>query len=155
MKKIAGFVTALFLLVACGTSEKKTGIGSGEDIIKDSLQQVEKQKVIEDTANYTTIQWLDSTFISKGKVKEGAEVEIVFRFKNTGDKPLVFSKVEARCGCTVADKPEEPIAPGQEGSITGKFDSKGRPGNNRKFIAVEANTKPSRNHNLEFEVNVE
>ena len=155
MKRIAGFITALFLLVACGTSDKKTGEKTREEIIQDSLRNVEKQKAIEDTANYTTIQWLDSTFISKGKVKEGTEVEIVFRFKNTGDKPLVFSRVDARCGCTVADKPEEPVAPGKEGTIVGKFDSKGRPGNNRKFISVEANTKPSRHHDLEFEVDVE
>lgn len=152
MKKITGLVIATALLTACSTSDKKS---TGKDTVKDSLAAVERQKAMEDTLNYTSIQWLDSTFIFAGKVKEGKQVEVAFRFKNTGDKPLIFSKVEARCGCTVADKPEEPVAPGAEGVIKGMFDSKGRKGDNRKHIAVEANTKPSRSHELEFEVVVE
>lgn len=152
MKKITGFVIAVALLAACNNSDNKAPEQKATD---DSLAALEKQKAMEDTLNYTSIQWLDSTFIFAGKVKEGKKVEVVFRFKNTGDKPLVFSKVEARCGCTVADKPEEPIAPGAEGAIKGLFDSKDRKGSNRKYINVEANTKPSRSHGLEFEVVVE
>lgn len=152
MKKITVFVMAAASLAACTTSDKKS---PEQNNTKDSLAAIEKQKAMEDTLNYTSIQWLDSTFIFAGKVKEGKQVEVAFRFKNTGDKPLIFSKVEARCGCTVADKPEEPVAPGAEGVIKGMFDSKGRKGDNRKHIAVEANTKPSRSHELEFEVVVE
>jgi len=152
MKKIIVLVMAAVSLAACTTSDKKS---PEQKNTKDSLAAIEKQKAMDDTLNYTSIQWLDSTFIFAGKVKEGKQVEVTFRFKNTGDKPLIFSKVEARCGCTVADKPEEPVAPGAEGVIKGMFDSKGRKGDNRKHIAVEANTKPSRSHELEFEVVVE
>lgn len=143
---------AAVLLTACSTSDKK---GPGKQSVKDSIAALEKQKVMDDTLNYTSIEWLDSTFIYIGKVKEGKKVEVIFRFKNTGDKPLIFSRVEARCGCTVAEKPEEPVAPGEEGVIKGKFDSNGRKGDNRKHIGVEANTKPSRTYELEFEVVVE
>ena len=152
MKKIIHFVLAAVLLTTCSESDKK---GSGQQSVKDSMAIVKMQEVMNDTLNYTSIEWLDSTFIHVGKVKEGKQVEVVFRFKNTGDKPLIFSIVEARCGCTVAEKPEEPVAPGEEGVIKGKFDSKGRKGDNRKNIHVEANTKPSRIYELEFEVAVE
>ncbi len=152
MKKIAGFVTALFLLVACGTSEKKTGEKTREDIVKDSL---EKQKAIEDTASYTTIQWLDSTFKDMGKAKEGNAVKVSFRFKNTGEHPLVIANASASCGCTKPEKPEEPVSPGAEGVIKASFDSKNRTGSNRKSIFVDMNTKPSRSHTLEFEVIIE
>lgn len=48
---------------------------------------------------------------------------IAYTFKNTGDKPLVISKVIPSCGCTIANWTEQPIAPGEEGVITAVFDA--------------------------------
>jgi len=50
MKKLllAGF--AATLLIACGETDKKT-----------SLEQ--KEQMLKDSANFTSIQWLDSTFV--------------------------------------------------------------------------------------------
>jgi len=107
-----------------------------------------------DPGSVTTIQWLDSTHQELGKVKEGGVVEVSWKFKNTGDKPLVISNVNASCGCTVADKPEQPIAPGKEGVISAKFDSKGRDGVQRKDVYVTANTSENTNHQLSFSVDV-
>ena len=101
----------------------------------------------------TSIQWIDSIHQELGKVKEGGVVEVSWKFKNTGSKPLVISNVNASCGCTVADKPEQPIAPGAEGVISAKFDSKGREGAQRKDVYVTANTENS-NHQLSFAVDV-
>lgn len=143
------------MIAACKSSDKNGGPGELTARQKDSLKVATNNKVLADSANYTTIQWLDSTFIAVGKVKEGKEVEVPFRFKNTGNKPLYFINVTPRCGCTVAEKPEEPIAPGGEGVIMGKFNSKGRPGSNRKQIDVQANAKPNGSFLLEFEVIVE
>jgi hypothetical protein len=39
-----------------------------------------------DSSKFTTVQWLD-TLVDIGKVKEGEMVNVVFRFKNTGDQP--------------------------------------------------------------------
>ncbi|MEI9807904.1 MAG: DUF1573 domain-containing protein [Bacteroidota bacterium] len=48
------------------------------------------------------------------------------------------------CGCTVPEKPEQPIAPGQQDVIKAKFNSSGQhKGENRKSITVRANTDPS------------
>ena len=106
-----------------------------------------------DSLQLTTIQWMDSVK-NLGKITEGQKLEIAFRFKNTGNKPLIIESVRPGCGCTVADYPKEPIAPGAEGEITGSFDSHGRENLQRKEITVTANTKGSPLHTLIFEVDV-
>jgi hypothetical protein len=100
----------------------------------------------------TTIQWLDS-MREIGDVLEGEKVETQFRFINTGSSPLVITNVEASCGCTVPEKPSEPILPGEEGRIKAVFDSKGRPGQNIKELRIYANTAESM-HTVTFVVNV-
>jgi len=94
---------------------------------------------IKDTSNYTTIEWLDSTDQHVGKIDQGQIVEITWHFKNAGVKPLIVANVRAGCGCTGAEGPKEPIAPGKEGVITAKFDSKNFPGTQRKQVYVKAN----------------
>lgn len=143
------------LLIACKSADKKdSSLSEKEKQVQDSILYAEKQKAMADTANYTTLTWLDSTYLDMGKVKEGQVVEVSYRFKNTGTKPLVIMDVTASCGCTVPEKPDQPFAPGEEGVIKAKFDSKGRPGENRKHISVDANTTPSRTHSLDFRVEV-
>jgi hypothetical protein len=109
-------------------------------------------------ADSTTIQWLDPLEQDLGKAKEGQVMEISWRFKNTGDKPLIFSAVNAGCGCTVADKPEEPVAPGKEGVIKAKFDSKGQSFSQHKSVYVVANNRNKSSEGqdvLSFKVEVE
>jgi hypothetical protein len=131
-------------LFACQTADEKTSL---------PLTQEQKDKAATDSANFTTIEWLDSTVKDLGQIKEGQVVEVSYRFKNTGDKPLIIAGVSASCGCTVPEKPEKPIAPGQEEVIKAKFDSKGRPkGENRKDVFVTANTKPQSSTQLSFKV---
>jgi hypothetical protein len=106
-----------------------------------------------DSSNFTYIQWMDSVK-NLGVLKEGEKIEVLFPFKNIGDKPLVINNVVASCGCTVPEKPEEPIMPGKQGIIKAVFDSKGRAGTNHKTITVKANTFATQNHLLEFDVEV-
>ena len=103
-------------------------------------------------AQLTTIQWLDSAQ-DYGKINEGQKLAISFRFKNSGNKPLVIESVRPTCGCTVADYPRQPLAPGEEGEITGQFDSNGREGLQRKHITIRSNTNPAE-QDVTFEVQV-
>lgn len=147
MKKILFVLVATASFVACKTEDKK---------VKDSpvLSPEQKDKVIADSSNFTSIQWLDSTYLDLGKVKKGATVEVTFRFKNTGSKQLVITDVHPGCGCTVPDKPEKPFAPGEEGVIKAKFNSEGQSnGEHRKNITVTSNTNPT-TALLEFRVDV-
>lgn len=133
-------------LFACQSADNQT-----EKI----LTQEEKDNASRDSSNYTTIQWLDSTYKDLGKVKEGQVVEVSYRFRNGGDKNLVIANVTASCGCTVPEKPEKPFSPGEEGVIKAKFDSKGRgKGETRKEVFVTANTKPENLTQLSFRVEI-
>ena len=133
MKKLL-FVFAAAGLFACQSADKNS---------VQELTQAQKDSVMQDSANFASIQWLDSTFQDLGKIKEGQVVEVSYRFKNVSEKNLVITNVSASCGCTVPEKPEKPFAPGEEGVIKAKFDSKGRgKGENRKDVYVTANTNP-------------
>ncbi|EGV44161.1 DUF1573 domain-containing protein [Bizionia argentinensis JUB59] len=63
------------------------------------------------------------TTIDYGIIEKGADGVRVFEFTNTGDAPLVISNVTSSCGCTVPKKPEGPIAPGETGQISVKYDT--------------------------------
>ena len=106
-----------------------------------------------DSTQFTTLEWQQQT-IDFGKITEGQKLEVAYHFKNTGTKPLIISKVVPGCGCTVAETPKEPIAPGKEGIIKASFDSEGRVGTQHKSISVYANTKDVQNHELVFTVDV-
>ena len=108
-----------------------------------------------DTTNFTTIQWIDTTYQDLGTVKEGPEVEIAYKFKNTGDKDLIIEDITAGCGCTIVEKPKEPYMPGQTGTIKAKFTTKGHTGTNDKAIYVTANTKGNIHKELRFRIVVE
>jgi hypothetical protein len=107
------------------------------------------------TTDSTTIQWLDSSR-DFGKIEEGQKLEVSFRFKNTGDKPLVINRVQPSCGCTVADQSNEPVAPGAAGVVKAVFNSDGHEGINHKNLYVYSNAKNVTNNTaLQFVVEVE
>ena len=89
----------------------------------------------------TTVQIIDSIY-DFGTIKEGDFVEYSYRFKNTGKTPLVVFEANASCGCTVPEKPENPIKPGEIGFIKVKFNSDHRPGEAHKTIMVTSNARP-------------
>jgi hypothetical protein len=89
----------------------------------------------------TTVQLIDSAY-NFGNVTDGDKVEYSYRFRNTGNKPLVIASAVASCGCTVPEKPEEPIKPGEVGFLKVVFNSKGRVGEVHKTITVTSNAYP-------------
>lgn len=103
-----------------------------------------------DTANYTTVQWLDS-LVNFGTIRMGEKIEIKFRLKNTGNKPLYLTNVHALCGCTVASYTQGAIAPGGTGEVIGAFDSnRAHTGTVRKTIIASTNSPNGNNRELIF-----
>lgn len=138
------------LLASCSGTD-----ASSHQSSEDSAKQAQRLNSVSDTANYTALQWLDSTYQDIGKVKKGQVAEVSWRLKNVGDKPLVIAQVAPGCGCTVADKPEEPIMPGGESIIRAKFNSSGQhEGEHRKYLSVTANTKNTTAYQLSFRTEV-
>lgn len=68
----------------------------------------------------------------------------VFTIKNTGDGPLVITRVTASCGCTQPEWSKEPIAPGKTGEVKVTYNPKGRPGPFYKTISIYSNGKKGR-----------
>jgi len=127
-KLISAGVLAL-ILAACNVRSDQKAVTPAN---KDSLVA---------TMPSTTVQMLDSVY-DFGKITEGANVEFNFRFKNTGNSPLVVSNAVASCGCTVPEKPEQPILPGEIGFLKVRFNSENRVGMAHKTVTVTANVTP-------------
>lgn len=78
--------------------------------------------------------------IDYGTIEKGADGIRVFEFTNTGNAPLIITRVTSTCGCTVPKKPEGPILPGQTGEIQVKYDTQ-RVNPIRKTITVLSNAE--------------
>jgi hypothetical protein len=76
--------------------------------------------------------------IDYGTIEKGSDGVRVFEFTNTGNAPLIISKVSSTCGCTVPSKPDGPILPGETGQISVKYDTN-RVNPIRKTITVLSN----------------
>ena len=128
-------VVSSFVAISCNNAET-----SSADI----------ENVRKDSSKFTTIEWLD-TAVDFGSKKMGEVVNITFRCKNTGDKPLYLYDVHPSCGCTLADYTKEPIAPGKEGKIEAQFDTKkSHPGEVHKSVSVSSNNSNYAPHSLKF-----
>jgi len=77
-----------------------------------------------------------------GTINQNSENKHIFKFTNTGDKPLQISDAKGSCGCTVPLYPKEPILPGEEGEIEVVY----KPGTQKdaqsKNVTITANTEP-------------
>lgn len=80
----------------------------------------------------------DKETINYGQIEKGSDGVREFTFTNIGDQALVIGEVKSSCGCTVPEKPDGPIGPGQKGSIKVKYDTN-RVGPIRKTITVYSN----------------
>lgn len=78
--------------------------------------------------------------IDYGKINKNADGNRVFIFKNTGNSPIIISKVKGSCGCTVASKPNKPVMPGESAEINVKY-ATNRVGTFSKSITVTSNAK--------------
>ena len=54
---------------------------------------------------------------SFGKIKQNVPVTYYFEITNTSNKPVVIESASASCGCTVPEKPAEPILPGKTDKV--------------------------------------
>lgn len=97
-----------------------------------TISAQEKQAVIstkETTYDFGTIKEAD------GKVAH------TFVIENSGDGPLVMTRVIASCGCTTPEWTKEPIAPGKTGNVKITYNPAGRPGAFVKTISIYSNGK--------------
>jgi hypothetical protein len=79
-----------------------------------------------------------------GTVIKGEIIKARFKVENTGDYPLVFGEVRGSCSCTVAEKPEEPLQPGETAEILAEVNTENLTSKKiSKSVTILANTEPS------------
>ena len=93
-----------------------------------------------------------SDTVDYGEIAKGSDGVRVFEFTNTGNEDLKITDVKSSCGCTVPEKPKDPIAPGKTGQIKVKYDTN-RVGPIRKTVTVYSNaTEPIKALKIKGEV---
>jgi Protein of unknown function (DUF1573) len=90
-------------------------------------------------ANASPVVSIDNEVHDFGTVLEGIVLTHDYIVENKGNEPLLIPRVRSTCACAVADYSKE-VLPGQKGSITVEFDSKGSGGMTVDYkIRVETN----------------
>ena len=79
--------------------------------------------------------------IDFGTIEQGESTTHEFKFTNTGSEPLIISKAEGSCGCTVPIFPKEPILKNQSAFIKVTFNSTGKFGIQDKTVTITSNAK--------------
>jgi hypothetical protein len=92
-----------------------------------------------ESGKFPTITFEESIF-DFGTIDQGTNVEHVFKFKNTGEAPLMIVNAKSSCGCTVPEYTKEPVAPGAEGQLLVKFNGSGQ-NQVSKTVTLTTNTK--------------
>lgn len=81
---------------------------------------------------------LDKDAHNYGEIIQGANGECKFVVTNKGNEPLIISKCQQSCGCTVPKCPVQPIAPGKSVEIIVTYDTK-RVGPINKSVTIHSN----------------
>lgn len=154
-KTVSLLVVSLFLSI---TACKDNGSAKISD---EDMKQFESEKVIADTekamtniapaneanqvskpvdGKYPKVQ-LNKMEHDFGTITAGDKVETEFIVKNIGEADLIIIDAVGSCGCTVPDKPKEPIKPGSSAPIKVSFDSTGKSGQQSKTVTLTTNTE--------------
>ncbi len=157
MKKLLSLALAatMFFSVACNQGQAEKQDGSADAPAKTTEEvKVEAKPATPaaagdaaaeaeaDNTPKTKMEFDDMTH-DFGDINEGDKVTHVFKFKNTGDEPLIINNAKGSCGCTVPEWPKEPIAPGGDGQIKVEFNSKGKKNKQTKTVTINAKTDPN------------
>ncbi len=84
-----------------------------------------------------------STTFKFPDTQEGKQLKHMFKFKNTGNQPLVIKDCKVACSCTKVLFSKKPILPGQESSIELDFDTNGKYGYQNRVVSIFSNAKNS------------
>jgi Protein of unknown function (DUF1573) len=83
-----------------------------------------------------------------GEQPNTSKVEHNFEIRNAGDEPLVIDRVQASCGCTVAEVKDKTLAPGASTTVKATLDLHGRRGPQVKVITVYNNDPAAKEFRL-------
>lgn len=121
------------------TAERRAHAASGGDPLSvDPNAEKKEREEKARTMDKTVIRVKDSIH-NFGEIKEGDLARHTYTVENIGDNPLFIANVATSCGCTAPEFAKEPIPPGQTAEVTLEFNSKGKPGNQKKSALIISN----------------
>ena len=140
MKRIVALLSIPVLFaVACSEQPAEK---ENKDLLSTELVKNPRSAAGADTSVLGSLATMDfkDTVKDFGTVKQGETVTMEYEFTNNGKKPLIISNANGSCGCTVADFPREPLAPGQSSLIKVQFNSAGKEGHQEKSVSLTTNS---------------
>ena len=132
MKKVLLIVTVFSAVLFTSCKEN-----AAEKVKEDNVAEAANRDA--KATQFAVMEFAEKEF-DFGEIDNGTPVEHLFKFKNTGDAPLVIVNAKASCGCTVPEYSKTPVAPGEEGELLVKFNGRGK-GTVSKTVTITANTK--------------
>jgi len=129
MKNIIRFAVLLLFIPVLSNAQPPWGASDG------------KQQLTVDDLKGPKITWEKESFVL-GEIPQNIPVTVKYVFTNTGNAPLIISKVEPACDCTAAEWQKTPIMPGQKSEIIIEFNAESK-GKFSKSAVVTSNAKPS------------
>lgn len=137
MKKTVIAAAAIIILTACNNSDTQVAHNDST-----AVNGAETDSKPVDASQAAQIKFEQETY-DFGLITQGEKVTYDFKFRNTGKTPLIITDAQASCGCTVPEKPEKPINPGEEGVIKVVFNSAGKIGMQNKMVTITSNAIPA------------
>lgn len=131
MRKVAAYGIVMMFLFACSC-------GNGNQAVK------ERQGSLIDAEDALPVIRFDTLVNDLGTIMAGEQLVAWFDYTNEGAVPLVIQDIRAGCGCTVPRWDNEPLAPGESGSIRVVFNSSGKSGAQNIRITVQTNAGNAR-----------
>ncbi len=83
------------------------------------------------------------TLVDIGVMRAGEVIQYDAWLKNTGTEPLVITGITTSCGCTSIEYERQPIAAGEKGAFSFRFDSSGMWGMQMKLIEIKTSDSPT------------
>lgn len=145
MNRLTILLLSIFFIAAC--NEPADSGKSVQEIKADDIASIIRNPVSASEPidpDFVPKMTFDESTYDFGSVKAGKSVEHTFKFKNTGEVPLLIGDASSTCNCTVPTYPKGYIQPGKGGEIKVIFDTKGLSGSYSKPVTIIANTYPSK-----------
>jgi hypothetical protein len=90
----------------------------------------------------TSVTW-DRDTILFGVMEEGSVLLDSFTVHNTGSAPYIVHDIRTACDCTLLQKPEFPVMPGESLTLRVEFKSKGKAGETEAGMVLFDNSSPN------------
>lgn len=78
---------------------------------------VPEKKYVDVTEDKKAVFYTISDVLDLGEIKKGKTTEVVVKFTNRGDTPLIITNVDASCGCIRSEWDRKPVLKNEEGQI--------------------------------------